>query len=125
MSTKNHSEDSPIVKVEDLSTKLGGTWFHRGVNLEIHRGEILALIGETGSGKTTLMHQIIRLMRPTEGTVYVFDEPVHELEGYDFRRISRRWGMLFQQGALFSALNVFDNIAFPMRELRKDGAHID
>lgn len=124
MNTQSGEQSSPIVQVEGLSKQMAGTWFHRGVNLEIYPGEILALIGETGSGKTMLLHQITRLLQPTEGKVHVFGQPIHELEGYASRRISRRWGMLFQQGALFSALNVFDNIAFPMRELRKDGGRL-
>jgi phospholipid/cholesterol/gamma-HCH transport system ATP-binding protein len=113
------------VEVEDLSTRLNGTWIHRKLNLDIYRGEVLAIIGESGGGKTMLLRQIIRLLSPTEGHIRVFGEPVHHLEGYEARRISRRWGVLFQQGALFSALNIFDNIAFPMRELQKDGEKID
>lgn len=119
------TSEAAVVQVEGLKKSLGDTWIHQGVNLEVKRGEILALIGESGGGKTMLLHQIVRLLEPTEGSVRIFNEPVHRLEGYDARRISRRWGVLFQQGALFSALSIFDNIAFPMRELRKDGAHIE
>lgn len=125
MNTEVDKQESPVIRVEGLKKQVGETWIHRGVDLEVREGEILAVIGESGGGKTMLLHQIIRLLEPTQGRVHVFGEPVHHLEGYDARRISRRWGVLFQQGALFSALNIFDNIAFPMRELRKDGAHIE
>ncbi len=117
--------DGAVVSVSGVKKQLGGEWVHRGVNLEVREGEVLALVGESGGGKTMLLHQIIGLMTPTSGDIRVFGHSVHNLESYDARLISRRWGVLFQQGALFSALNVFDNIAFPMRELRKDGAHIE
>ncbi len=114
-----------VVEVEGLSTRLNGQWIHRDLDLRMRRGEVLALVGGSGSGKTVLMHQILGLRRPAAGSVRVLGDPIHHLSPAEVRRRGRRWGVLFQQGALFSALNIFDNVAFPMRELRKDGEPID
>jgi phospholipid/cholesterol/gamma-HCH transport system ATP-binding protein len=111
--------------VRDLHTRLGRQEIHRGLNLEVHRGEVLGVIGTTGSGKTTLLRQIIGLISPESGTIDVLGERIHSLAGEEVRELRRRWGVLFQQGALFSALNVFDNIAFPIREMRKEGENIE
>ena len=108
-----------------MSTRLNGQWIHRDLDLRMRRGEVLALVGGSGSGKTVLMHQIIGLLRPVAGTVRVLGHPIHHLSPAQVRRRGRQWGVLFQQGALFSALNIFDNVAFPMRELRRDGEVID
>ncbi len=107
-----------IVAIHDLSTRLGDVWVHRDVNLEIMRGDVLALVGGSGSGKTALLHQMIGLLAPDQGEIRVFGEPLYG--GGRAREVAlrRRFGVLFQHGALFSAFNVFDNIAFPLRELR-------
>lgn len=117
--------DDLVIEVNELSTRFGDRWVHRDVNLAVREGEILALVGASGSGKTVLMREIIGLHRPATGTVRVLGTQIHDLNPEQVRRRGRRWGVLFQQGALFSALTVFENIAFPMRELRKDGEYID
>lgn len=114
-----------VIQVENLHTRLGGQDVHRGLSLNVYRGEVLGVIGTTGSGKTTLLHQVIGLLTPVEGSIHVLGKHIHYQETEDVRLLRRRWGVLFQQGALFSALNVYDNIAFPMRELRKEGEDID
>jgi phospholipid/cholesterol/gamma-HCH transport system ATP-binding protein len=119
------SEREEVVHVSGLSTRLNGQWILRDLNLSVYRGEVVGVIGESGSGKTLLIQQIIGLMQPYVGSVRVFGQPVHDLKGKAVRLLRRRWGVLFQQGALFSSLTVFDNVAFPLRELRKDGEHID
>lgn len=109
----------PVIRVRDLSTRFGEVWIHRGVNLEIARGEMVSLVGGSGSGKTTLLRQMIGLLTPTEGSIELFGEPLFG-GGVDRERaLRRRFGVLFQHGALFSAFNVFDNIAFPLRELKR------
>jgi phospholipid/cholesterol/gamma-HCH transport system ATP-binding protein len=123
--TQAGEEREVVIEVDDLHTWLGRQEVHRGLNLKVYRGEILGVIGTTGSGKTTLLRQVIGLISPTSGSVDVLGERIHSLEGREVRMLRRRWGVLFQQGALFSALNVFDNIAFPMRELRKEGEVIE
>lgn len=119
------AEREVVVRVRGLKTRIGGAWIHRGVDLTARRGDIVAIIGTSGGGKTTLLHEMIGLRRPDAGTVEVFGQDVHHLGWREHHRLRKRWGMLFQQGALFTALNVFDNVAFPLRELRTMGEPID
>ena len=115
----------PVIRVDHLYKSFGDQPIHKGLDLEVRRGEFLSVIGTSGSGKTTLLHQVIGLVKPDAGSIHVLGEPINELDGEAARSLRRHWGVLFQQGALFSAFNVFDNIAFPMRELRKEGWSID
>ncbi|HVK94501.1 MAG TPA: ATP-binding cassette domain-containing protein, partial [Noviherbaspirillum sp.] len=91
---------------------------HQDLNLAVQPGEILSLVGGSGSGKTTLLRQMLGLEKPARGRVQLFGEDIHRLSGAEQQRLRNRWGMLFQQGALFSALSALDNVAQPMRELR-------
>ncbi|HEY0294133.1 MAG TPA: ATP-binding cassette domain-containing protein [Bordetella sp.] len=108
----------PMIEVRDLRTAFGDHVVHDKLNLSVLPGEILSIVGGSGSGKTTLLRAIIGLDRPAAGTVHVLGHDLLELDYPEFRRLSRRWGMLFQAGALFSSLSVFDNVAQPLRELR-------
>jgi phospholipid/cholesterol/gamma-HCH transport system ATP-binding protein len=109
----------PVIGIRGLSTRFGEVWVHRDVDLEIARGEMVSLVGGSGSGKTTLLRQIIGLLVPTIGEIRVFGEPLFGGGIERERSLRRRFGVLFQQGALFSAFSVFDNVAFPLRELKK------
>lgn len=109
---------TPIIEVTDLSTRFGDVWVHRGLDLTVERGEVLALVGGSGSGKTTLLRQMIGLLRPDHGQIRMFGEPLFGGGIGRERALRRRFGVLFQQGALFSAFNVYENVAFPLRELR-------
>ena len=106
-----------LIEVKGLWTRFGDHVVHRDVNLAVERGEILSLVGGSGSGKTTLLRQMMGLETPWRGEVKVFGVSLHGADPEDVRPIRRRWGVLFQQGALFSALSVYDNIALPLREL--------
>ncbi len=107
-----------IIEIEALHTQLGRQVVHQDVNLNVRYGEVLSLVGSSGSGKTTLLRQILGLEQCVSGTVKVFGHLINDCGASQLRRIRRHSGVLFQQGALFSALNVFDNIALPLRELR-------
>jgi len=104
-----------VVKIRNLWTRFGRTVVHQDLNLDIYAGEILSIVGGSGTGKTVLLRHILGLTRPTDGRVTVLGEPAAQLTG---RGAASRVGMLFQQGALFSAFSVLDNIAFPLRELK-------
>ncbi|MDX9886314.1 ABC transporter ATP-binding protein [Thauera sp.] len=107
----------PVVSLAGISTRFGRNVVHEGLELDIAAGEIVALVGGSGSGKTTLLRHIIGLTRPVAGTVKLFGEALDAGSVRERIARQRRLGVLFQQGALFSAFNVGENIAFPLREL--------
>ncbi|MDR2450916.1 MAG: ATP-binding cassette domain-containing protein [Candidatus Accumulibacter sp.] len=112
------SSSGLVVEVSGVSTRFAGNLVHDDVSLAVGRGEILCLVGGSGSGKTTLLREIVGLLAPARGEVRLFGRPVLDPDPRARVGTRRRFGMLFQQGALFSAFDVFDNIAFPLRELR-------
>ncbi|OGA39147.1 MAG: ABC transporter ATP-binding protein [Betaproteobacteria bacterium RIFCSPLOWO2_12_FULL_62_13] len=107
-----------IIEIRHLWTQFGSQVVHRDLNLCVHHREILSLVGGSGSGKTALLRQMLGLEKPARGEVRVFGEPLHDGDPETLRRLRKRWGVLFQEGALFSALSVFDNVALPLRELK-------
>ena len=109
---------APVVEIRNLWTRFGRTVVHQDLNLDIYAGEILTIVGGSGTGKTVLLRQMLGLERPSQGSVRVFGEDISAASPTQLQRMRNHWGMLFQQGALYSALSVFDNIALPMRELR-------
>ncbi|HEX7235136.1 MAG TPA: ATP-binding cassette domain-containing protein, partial [Nitrosospira sp.] len=106
-----------VIEVKGLYTRFGSHLVHENINLCVQRGEVLALVGGSGAGKTALMRQMLGLETPAQGTVHVFGEPLHGHDRAKLQSMRNRCGVLFQKGALFSALSVYDNIALPMREL--------
>ncbi len=108
-----------VIRICDLCTRFGDVWIHRGLDLDIQRGELVSLVGGSGSGKTTLLRMVIGLLLPASGSIEVFGEPLFGGGMARERALRQRFGVLFQQGALFSAFNVYDNIAFPLRELKR------
>jgi phospholipid/cholesterol/gamma-HCH transport system ATP-binding protein len=113
------SMTAPVIRIRDLSTRFGEVWIHKGLNLDIERGEMVSLVGGSGSGKTTLLRMVIGLLLPDAGSIELFGEPLFGGGVARERALRQRFGVLFQQGALFSAFNVYDNIAFPLRELKR------
>ncbi len=109
---------TPIIEVEGLWTQFGDHVVHKDLNLTVQAGEVVSLVGGSGSGKTTLMRQMLGLEQPARGSVRVFGIPLHDSDSGTLKKIRKRWGVLFQGGALYSALSVYDNIALPLRELR-------
>ncbi|GJD73309.1 putative ribonucleotide transport ATP-binding protein mkl [Methylobacterium goesingense] len=106
----------PIIRVRDLVVGFGSKIVMKGLNLDIRRGEILGFVGPSGQGKSVLTRTILGLVPKRAGTIEVFGEDVDGLTVARRRQIEQRWGVLFQQGALFSALTVKQNIQMPMRE---------
>lgn len=108
-------KDSDLIVIENLKNKLGDLWVHRGLNLTIKKGEILGIIGNSGSGKTTLIRSMILLQKPIEGSIKINGINILNLEKNQLNKIRQKWGVLFQQGALFSSLTVQENVIFPLR----------
>ena len=105
------------IEVEGLVNAVGrGQVLHQNLNLKVRRDEVITLIGGSGSGKTQLLRVILGLKHPVAGSVRVFSVSWYDPSLKKVRDARRRMGMLFQNGALFSALTVFDNVAFPLRE---------
>lgn len=107
---------TPVIEIEGMKNNLGGHWVHTDVNLTVEKGEILAIIGGSGSGKTTILRSLLMLLPPTAGTIKVFGKDIYSLNTQEAFLLRRRWGMLFQHSALFSAMTVLENIMFPMQE---------
>src|SRR5580704_11398339 len=108
----------PIIAVTGLEMCFDGAVIHRDLHLEVQRGETLAIIGSSGSGKTTLLKLMLGLIAPDRGTVRVLDADMSALTTAERRQWATQCGVVFQGGALFSALNAFDNVAVPVREAR-------
>jgi phospholipid/cholesterol/gamma-HCH transport system ATP-binding protein len=108
----------PVIEIRGLWTQFGKQVVHRDLNLTVRRGEVLSLVGGSGSGKSTLLREMLGLTEPTRGEVRVFGVSLRDGDPADLRRLRDRWGVLFQEGALFSALTVFENVALPLRELK-------
>lgn len=105
------------IEIRGLWTQFGSHIVHKDLDLTVKKGEIVSIVGGSGSGKTTLLREILGLQKPSRGTVKVLGVDIAKASMQEMRKLNDRWGVLFQQGALFSALSVFDNIALPMREL--------
>ncbi len=106
-----------VIEIKGLKNYLGGQWVHSDINLSVKRGEILAIIGGSGSGKTTILRSILMLQKPTAGFIRVFDKDIGTCNEESANALRKRWGMLFQHSALFSAMTVLENIIFPIKEL--------
>ena len=109
------SQDN-LVDIADLHFGYGARPILKGINLRIPRGKVVAIMGGSGSGKTTLLKLIAGQLKPARGNVKVDGKIVHELDHDGLYRMRRKLGMLFQFGALFTDVSVFDNVAFPLRE---------
>ncbi len=106
----------PLIKIRDLHFYRGDRVIFDGVNIDIQRGKVTAIMGPSGTGKTTLLKLIGGQLRPDKGTIEVDGQDVHKLSHSELYELRKRMGMLFQSGALLTDINVFDNVAFPMRE---------
>ena len=105
-----------VIRVSHLQNSFGSQQVHKDVNLEVRRGEIIGVVGGSGTGKSVLMRSIIGLQTPDSGTIEVLGYDVAALDDDAAKDLRRRWGVLFQNGALFSSLTVAENIEAPLRE---------
>ncbi len=106
----------PLIKIRNLVTQFGDHVVHDGVNLTIHKEEIYGILGGSGSGKTTILREIIMLHRPTGGKVLVMDQDLYAAGHEAQQRLRNYWGVLFQFGALFTSLTIAENIAVKLKE---------
>jgi len=104
------------VSVRDLTMRFGRKVIHEHVDLDVYQGEILAIVGGSGTGKTTLLREMVLLQHPTSGSVRVLGEEISGLSEEQVLHVRRRIGVLFQNGALFGGLNVMENVGAPLRE---------
>ncbi len=107
---------TPIIQVRGLVTRIGRQTIHDGLDLSVRRGEVLGVVGASGSGKSVLLRAIVGLQPPTDGEIRVFDKSLNRIRAPERRQIEERWGVLFQDGALFSSLTVAQNVEVPLRE---------
>jgi phospholipid/cholesterol/gamma-HCH transport system ATP-binding protein len=109
-------KDDIVIRIHGLVTAFGAKVIHDHLDLEVRRGEVLGLVGGSGSGKSVLLRSIIGLGRPREGEIEVLGQKIGFSEGGRMRALEMRWGVLFQEGALFSSMTVAENIQVPLRE---------
>jgi phospholipid/cholesterol/gamma-HCH transport system ATP-binding protein len=105
-----------MIQILDLYRSFGRQQVLKGINLRVQERAIMAIIGRSGSGKTVLLRVLIGLLRPDKGRVIIEDTDITQLSGHRLDKLRERVGMLFQGGALFDSMTVFENIAFPLRE---------
>lgn len=105
-----------IIQVTNISTYLGESWVNKNLDLTVRRGEILAIVGGSGSGKTTLLREMLLLQKINSGSIKIFGNELTTASPSMLLAIQKRWGVLFQQDALFSSLTVLENTAFPLHE---------
>jgi phospholipid/cholesterol/gamma-HCH transport system ATP-binding protein len=110
------SDDQPIISVRGLKNAFGEQVIHEGLDLDVRRGEIIGVVGGSGTGKSVLMRSIIGLKQPEAGDVHVFGEPMLTADNKTLQGVRKRWGIMFQGAALFSTLTVAENVQVPLRE---------
>ncbi len=110
-----------VVQMQGIVTRFGQQVVHKGLDLTVRRGEILAIAGGSGSGKSVLLREMVGLQRPTAGTVRLFGTDLATLDATGWQALRQRWGVMFQKGGLFSALTVGENVGLPLREQARTG----
>lgn len=107
------------IRLDGVHKSFGTQHVLRGVSLEVLRGQITVVIGRSGTGKSVLLKHLMGLIRPDQGTIEVSGENITGLDDSSLRRVRNRFGMVFQNAALFDSMDVFENVAFPLREHTK------
>ncbi|MCC6008226.1 MAG: ATP-binding cassette domain-containing protein [Rhodobacteraceae bacterium] len=108
--------DLPVLSVRNLTTRFGAVVVHDGLNLDVMRGEVLGVVGGSGTGKSVLLRTIVGLKRPVAGQITALGTDVLNADPASLQAVQNRWGVMFQDGALFSSLSVRENVEAPMRE---------
>ncbi len=118
------ASDDTVIDVHHVCTRFGAQVVHEDVSLTVHRGEIFALAGASGCGKSTLLRELILLERPVSGSIRVLDRDLAGMTEEQARPLRRRWGVMFERGALFSSLTVAENVGLPIREHERMGERL-
>ena len=113
-----------MISIDDLHKSFDGNEVLRGISLDIKKGEVVALIGGSGCGKSVLLKHVVGLMKPDSGSVTVDGKDMSMLRGGALTGLRERFGFLFQGGALFDSMTVFENVAFPLKEKTKLSSHL-
>lgn len=108
-----------IIKIEDVVTRFGRNVVHDRVSFSIKKGEIYGLLGGSGSGKSTLLREMIMLQKYNSGKVFILDKELKKISSKEKEALRKKWGVLFQFGALFSSLNVLENVGITLKEYTK------
>ena len=116
MTTNDSAPAEIVIRMRGVCTRFGSNVVHQDLDLDVRRGEVFAIVGGSGSGKSVLLREMILLQRPTSGTVEVLGNDVARLDDERAFELRKRWGVMFQHGGLFSALNVRENVGLPLRE---------
>ena len=111
--------DAPPIEVRGLLSQFGEAVIHKDLDLTVRRGDVLGVVGGSGTGKSVLLNTIIGLKRPEAGSVKIFGQDIQHASRRKWTAIERRWGVLFQQGALFTSMTVKENVAAPLWEHTK------
>ncbi len=113
---KKRTGDEPVIRLRGVVNRFGKQTVHDGVDLDVFRGEVLGVVGGSGTGKSVLMRTIIGLREPQDGKIEVLGHDTRSLDSSQAKELRSHWGVLFQDGALFSSLTVAENIMVPLKE---------
>jgi phospholipid/cholesterol/gamma-HCH transport system ATP-binding protein len=116
--------DDIVIRVRGLVNGFNGALVHDHVDLDVNKGEVLAVVGGSGAGKSVLLRSIVGLNRPFAGSIRVFGQETAQIDSESLRGLQLRWGVLFQEGALFSSLTVAQNVQVPMRRWTNMGQEL-
>ncbi|MFQ5958355.1 MAG: ABC transporter ATP-binding protein [Alphaproteobacteria bacterium] len=109
-------DTTPVIRIKGLCTRFGTQVVHDGLDLDVRRGEVLGVVGGSGTGKSVLLRAVIGLISPLAGTIEVLGHEITRLSEAERRELESRWGVLFQDGALFTSLTVAQNVQVPLKE---------